>query len=73
VREWWAARRGDDVEVWVEQIPFNETRFFVKRVAVAWEEYLRLYGPGAKAARPPGAGHLPLAPAVSAGSQGRRP
>ena len=51
MREWWAARRGDDVEAFVELIPFNETRFFVKRVAVAWEEYTRLYGaPGA--ARP---------------------
>ena len=45
VREWWAARRSDDMEVWVEQIPFNETRAFVKRVMLAWEEYRRLYGP----------------------------
>ncbi len=44
VREWWAARRSDDVEVWVEQIPFNETRGFVKRVMLSWEEYRRLYG-----------------------------
>ena len=44
VREWWAARRSDDLEVWVEQIPFSETRAFVKRVMLAWEEYRRLYG-----------------------------
>jgi peptidoglycan lytic transglycosylase len=43
-REWWAARRSDDVEVFVEQIPFNETRAFVKRVMLAWDEYRRLYG-----------------------------
>jgi soluble lytic murein transglycosylase len=43
VREWWAARRSDDVEEWVEQIPYNETRNFVKRVMLAWEEYRRLY------------------------------
>jgi soluble lytic murein transglycosylase len=60
VREWWAARRGDDVEVWVEQIPFNETRFFVKRVVLAWEEYRRLYGRDAAGA-PAGAPGRPVA------------
>ena len=49
VREWWAARRSDDVDVFVEQIPFDETRHFVKRVMVSWEEYRRLYGDGATA------------------------
>jgi soluble lytic murein transglycosylase len=49
VREWWAARRSDDVELFVEQIPFDETRHFVKRVMVSWEEYRRLYGDGATA------------------------
>ncbi|MGH7366170.1 MAG: transglycosylase SLT domain-containing protein, partial [Candidatus Rokuibacteriota bacterium] len=44
VREWWANRRSDDLEVWVEQIPFNETRAFVKRVMLAWQEYQRVYG-----------------------------
>ncbi len=43
VKEWWGARRSDDVEVWVEQIPFNETRAFVKRVMLSWNEYRRLY------------------------------
>jgi soluble lytic murein transglycosylase len=51
-REWWSARRSDDVEVWVEQIPFNETRAFVKRVMLSWEEYRRLYG-AATGAEPP--------------------
>jgi soluble lytic murein transglycosylase len=44
VRAWWSARRGDDVEAWVEQIPFDETRHYVKRVMLSWEEYRRLYG-----------------------------
>jgi soluble lytic murein transglycosylase len=44
VREWWSARRSEDLEVFVEQIPFNETRAFVKRVILAWDEYHRLYG-----------------------------
>jgi soluble lytic murein transglycosylase len=44
VREWWANRRTDDLEVWVEQIPFIETRGFVKRVMLSWQEYQRVYG-----------------------------
>jgi peptidoglycan lytic transglycosylase len=43
-REWWKARKTDDVEAWVEQIPFDETRQYVKRVVLSWEEYRRLYG-----------------------------
>jgi soluble lytic murein transglycosylase len=43
VREWWGARKSDDLEVWVEQIPYNETRNFVRRVMIGWEEYRRLY------------------------------
>jgi len=55
VREWWNSRRTDDLEVWVDQIPYNETRAFVKRVMLSWEEYRRVYGdkPGAT---PKGAG-----------------
>jgi soluble lytic murein transglycosylase len=45
VREWTESRRPGDLEVWVEQIPFDETRAFVKRVMLSWEEYRRLYGP----------------------------
>ncbi len=44
VREWWDARRSEDPEAFVEQIPFDETRYFVKRVLVSWEEYRRIYG-----------------------------
>jgi soluble lytic murein transglycosylase len=51
VRQWWKARPTDDMEVWVELIPFTETRGFVRRVMLAWEEYRRLYG-GAAGARP---------------------
>jgi soluble lytic murein transglycosylase len=44
VREWWKGRANDDVEAWVELIPYDETRFFVRRVMLSWEEYRRLYG-----------------------------
>jgi|GEM_PF-83477 len=43
VREWWKARRTDDVEAFVELIPFDETRLYVKRVMLSWAEYRRLY------------------------------
>jgi soluble lytic murein transglycosylase len=43
VREWWANRKTDDLEIWVEQIPYNETRAFVKRVMLSWQEYQRVY------------------------------
>ena len=43
VREWWAARRSDDVEAFVELIPYDETRLYVKRVVLAWDEYRRIY------------------------------
>src|SRR5207247_2477893 len=39
VRQWWSARRTNDVEAWVELIPYDETRYFVKRVRLSWDEY----------------------------------
>jgi soluble lytic murein transglycosylase len=45
-RQWWDNRRTSDFEAWVEQIPFDETRGYVKRVMFSWDEYRRLYGGG---------------------------
>lgn len=42
-RDWWKARRTHDMEAWVEQIPYDETRHYVKRVTLSWEEYRRIY------------------------------
>jgi soluble lytic murein transglycosylase len=47
VRQWLAGGRPDDLEAWVELIPFDETRGFVKRVMLSWDEYRRLYTPPA--------------------------
>lgn len=44
VRQWWQARRTNDLEAFVELIPFDETRQYVKRVMLSWEEYRRIYG-----------------------------
>jgi soluble lytic murein transglycosylase len=50
-RDWWKTRKIDDVEAWVEHIPFDETRQYVKRVALSWDEYRRIYAPGSSGAR----------------------
>ena len=44
VRQWWSARRSDDIEAFVEQIPYDETRLYVKKIVLAWDEYRRIYG-----------------------------
>jgi soluble lytic murein transglycosylase len=43
VRQWWQTRRTSDLEAFVEQIPFDETRHYVKRVMLSWDEYRRIY------------------------------
>jgi len=42
-RQWWQASKTSDLEAFVEQIPFDETRGYVKRVMLSWDEYRRLY------------------------------
>ena len=44
VQRWLETRPLQDVEEWVDQIPFDETRGFVKRVATSWHHYRNLYG-----------------------------
>jgi len=44
VRQWLSTRRSDDMEAFVEQIPFDETRLYVKKVVLSWDEYRRIYG-----------------------------
>jgi soluble lytic murein transglycosylase len=44
VRDWLKAQKTTDIEAFVEQIPFDETRHYVKRVMLSWEEYRRIYG-----------------------------
>jgi soluble lytic murein transglycosylase len=43
LRQWWQGRRTSDLEAFVEQIPFDETRQYVKRVMFSWDEYRRVY------------------------------
>jgi soluble lytic murein transglycosylase len=44
VQRWLADRPTADVEEFVDQIPFDETRGFVKRVFTSWQQYRRHYG-----------------------------
>jgi len=43
VSRWTAARGGDDLEVFVEEIPYEETRNYVKRVMGSMAAYAYLY------------------------------
>lgn len=45
VRRWLAERGGDDVDVFVERIPFDETRNYVKRVLASEASYAYLFDP----------------------------
>jgi soluble lytic murein transglycosylase len=46
VQRWVAERPRVDIEEFVDQIPFDETRAFAKRVFTSWHHYRRLYGGG---------------------------
>jgi soluble lytic murein transglycosylase len=43
VNKWWARRTGDDIEEFIANIPFRETRRYVQRVYVYYADYQRIY------------------------------
>jgi len=47
VRRWLTDYAGDDIDVFVERIPFDETRAYVKRVLSSEAAYAYLYAPAA--------------------------
>jgi soluble lytic murein transglycosylase len=47
VRRWLMQRGGDDFDVFVEHIPFDETRAYVKKVLSSEAAYAYLYAPAA--------------------------
>jgi soluble lytic murein transglycosylase len=51
VQRWLTQYRSADLEEFVDQIPFDETRAFVKRVYASWHHYRRLYGTPDRPAR----------------------
>jgi soluble lytic murein transglycosylase len=40
---WIAARESDDFDLWVEQIPYDETKKYTKRVLASYAAYAFLY------------------------------
>jgi len=46
VRRWAQARRDLEIDEWVEEIPFGQTRRYVKHVFSNWSVYQMLYGKG---------------------------
>jgi soluble lytic murein transglycosylase len=47
VRRWLAEHSGDDFDIFVERIPFDETRNYLKRVLASQSAYAYLYAPAA--------------------------
>jgi soluble lytic murein transglycosylase len=43
VGKWWLSRGGDDIEEFIANIPYRETRRYVQRVYVYYAEYQRIY------------------------------
>ncbi len=46
VKRWWKAGRRKPTEIFIEEIPYRETRNYVKRVLGYYREYRRIYGAG---------------------------
>ena len=44
VNKWVRARGHMELDAWVETIPYDQTRHYVKRVATSWQIYHSLYG-----------------------------
>src|SRR5436853_7662733 len=42
LRQGWKARKTSDIEAFVEEIPFDETRLYADRVMLSWGECRRL-------------------------------
>ncbi len=44
VKRWWKAGRYKPIEIFIEEIPYQETKNYVKRVLGYYHEYKRIYG-----------------------------
>lgn len=51
VPQWRGALGDDDLDLFIERIPLKETRSYVRRILLNWQEYRRIYGDGAGAAQ----------------------
>jgi soluble lytic murein transglycosylase len=62
-KKWISERPGDDFDLWVERIPYEETRNYTKRVIATMAAYELMYAHD----RPSEALHAPLAASPAAG------
>ncbi len=44
VKRWWKTGRNKPIEIFIEEIPYQETKNYVKRVLGYYHEYKRIYG-----------------------------
>lgn len=44
VKRWWEVGRNKPIEIFIEEIPYQETKNYVKRVLGYYHEYKRIYG-----------------------------
>lgn len=44
VKRWWSKRGDEPIEIFIEKIPYQETRNYVKKVLSYLREYRRIYG-----------------------------
>ena len=51
VKRWWKAGRNKSIEIFIEEIPYQETKNYVKRVLGYYHEYKRLYGEARRSKR----------------------
>ena len=46
MKKWVDARGDQDLDAWVEAIPYDQTRHYVKRAPGSYQTYNALYGTG---------------------------
>ena len=51
VKRWWSAGRNKPIEIFIEEIPYQETKNYVKRVLGYYHEYKRIYGEAKRSKR----------------------
>ncbi len=52
VKRWWKNGRKKPLDVFIEEIPYPETKNYVKKVLGYYREYQRIYGPGGESRAP---------------------
>jgi soluble lytic murein transglycosylase len=73
VGRWLGNGTFNDIEEWIEEIPYSETNLYVKKVLTTYWSYQRLYGDDVRIASRNGKGHANNRQAPPAGHDVARP